>query len=359
MFTRLKNISQFGMMTVTASVMLINQVTASDAFKGDALYQQQQFEQALTVYLTAAEVGSPHVYYQLGTMYFKGQGTEPDTLTALLWFSLAAEYQFNDSANIIRQIMQNIDDKKKNDINKLINDFKQKYGKQYVENKYLPEIITANLNKKVIFDASNIFKFKMAHQGGSMDPIIFSRIPDRKTSLLFYLALLDYDVAPDGSRRNMLKAHYTGGEKLMERTMFSLSLTPLPQPTFEGKYINFMHRLHLGASLPSIDHSYMFRKHKTLYLWAKGKIKQLKEGNTSQDKYKYKYKYKYAIMLMLCPWYPQEEGEAVSLLKSLAEQGHVNSQYEYGLYLYREQIAPAEGIKWLSLASQFGLARSQ
>ena len=393
-FTRLKKISQFGIITVATSTMLMNQAIATDAFRGDALYQQQNFEQARIAYLASAEVGSPHVYYQLGTIYFKGQGTEANTLSALLWFSLAAEYQFNDSENIVSQIMQNIDDKNKPEINKLINNFKQRYGKQKIKNKYLPELITANLDKKVTFggegthetenDATDqLFgvtsssklsddQFDQFDDLNDIDPFaVFDELdalaedeeeeeevelnpeaPQKTNPLdLPYLATIDYDVAPDGSIRNMEKVFSEGRAGNIKTAMYNYSLITLAKPTFDGKRVNFINRGYMG--IQRYDLMQIRALHKDIYDWVRRSVRKFTKSNTTEDKYKH------AMLLLNYPWFPREEGLAESLLKDLAEQGHVNSQYEYGLYLYREQIDPAEAIKWLSLASQFGLAKAQ
>ena len=391
MFTQLKQISKFGVFILGTSVMLINQAAANDAFKGDALYEQQHFEQARIEYLAAAKVGSPHVYYQLGTMHYKGQGTEANTLSALLWFSLAAEYQYNDAENIVAQIMQNIDKQKKPDVESLINDFKQIYGKQQISNKYL----TANLDKKITFggegthdtenDATDqLFgvtsssklsddqfdEFYTVDSFENVDPFadlmdeyefedlnenedqLIQNAPMKKNPLdLPFLATIDYDVAPDGSIRNIDKVYGEGRAGNINTAMYNYSLITLAKPTFEGKRVNFINRGHIG--IHRYDLMQIRGKHKDIHRWVRRSLKKLTESNTPQDNYKR------AMMLLYYPWYPREEGLAESLLKNLAEQGHVYSQYEYGSYLYREQIAPAEAIKWLSLASQFGLAKAQ
>ena len=372
MFTRLKKMSKYGTITLGVSVMLINQATATDAFKGDTLYDQQDFEQAHSAYLAAAEVGNPHVYYQLGTMHYKGQGTEANTLSALLWFSLAAEYQYNDSENIVAQIMQNIDEQKKPNVESLINDFKQKYGKQQINNKYLPELITANLDKKITFGGEGIHDtqndatdqlFGITNTSSKLSDDVFEQFDDFddwdpfaeldvyegfvRTPLDWpYLATIDYDVAPDGSIRNIDKVYAEGRAGNIATGIYNYSLLTLAQPTFEGKRVNFINRGHIG--IHRYDLMQIRGKHKDIHRWVRRSLKKLAEGNTPQDSYKR------AMMLLYYPWYPREEGLVESLLKDLAEQGHVHSQYEYGLYLYREQINPEEAIKWLSIASQIG-----
>lgn len=396
--SQLKKNCKVGCLALSISGILVCTASANNAFKGDALYQQNNFEQALTAYIAAAEMGSPHVYYQLGAMYYKGQGTKPNYLSALLWFSLAAEYQFSDSEKIFNQLFDNIDEKDKTNIHTLIDDFKQKYGKQKIHDKYLPELITANLEKTVTFggegsyetenDASDkLFgitssnkltddEFDDFNDLDDADPFaIFDDLdavdeenedenqtegggaliqdaPEKKNPLdLPYLAVIDYDVAPDGSIRNINKIYSEGRAGNIKTAMYDYSLLTLGKPTFDGKRVNFINRGYIGIN--RYDLMEIRGKHKDIYDWVRRSVRKLEKSDSSHDKYKL------AMLMQYYPWFPQEKGQSVSLLKELAELGHVNSQYEYGLYLYREQTDVAEAIKWLSLAGQFGMADAQ
>jgi TPR repeat protein len=396
---KLKKISNLIITTLSSSMIMMNIATASNAFEADDFYQQQDYEQARIAYLAAAEVGSPHVYYQLGTMYYKGQGTKTNTLNALLWFSLASEYQFNDSEQIVAQLMNNVDEKHRADVELLINNFKYKYGKQQVANKYLPVLITANLNKKVTFggegvhdtrndetdrlfgitstnklsdaefddfnDLDDLSPFDVFNTWDTEDTFgdedenelgdggaLIQDAPTKKSPLdLPFLATIDYDVAPDGSIRNIDKVYGEGRAGNIKTAIYNYSLLTLAKPTFDGKRVNFINRGHIG--IHRYDLMQIRGKHKNIYDWVRRYIKKLEKDDTPQNNYKR------AMLMLYYPWFPQEEGQAASLLEKLAEKGHVKSQYEYGLYLYREQIDIEQAIKWLSLASQYGDSNAQ
>ena len=380
-------------------LMKIGTATAADVFTADAFYQQQNYEKALLAYLAAAETGSPHAYYQLGTLYYKGQGTTANNIDALLWFSLAAEHQFNDAENIVNQLLDSMDEKNKTNIRLLMARFIKKYGKELVEKQYLPELIKTNLDKKVTFggigknvnnhDVSNelfglktihnlsdftlgddynnsfdnsfdspfidSFEFEEAGENGSVveefGDVQGSQPQKRNPLDLPYLAVIDYEVAPDGSLRNIMEEYSQGRAGNIKTAIYNYSLYNFPKPTFEGERIKFIHRGYLGIA--RYKSAQARDKYKDLYAWVRSTNKKLEKENTHQSKYKR------AMLLLYYPWLPQVEGLAVSILKTLSEEGYVNSQYQYGLYLYREQVDVEQGIKWLSLASQFGLAKAQ
>jgi TPR repeat protein len=393
--TLLKKPLQLTRLALVMSVMVICSASATNAFKGDDFYQQENFKQALSAYMAAVDMGSPHVYYQLGTIYYKGLGTKPNYLSALLWFSLAAEYEFSDAEKVFNLLIKNIDEKTKANIHTLINDFKKKYGKQQIQDKYLPELITANLNKKVTFggkgtlntqsdEADKLFGIQSTASLPEIDTdddydngfnnyfgspfdgfnddeneisndefgdIQGASIQKRNPLDLPYLAVIDYEIAADGSIRSITKEYAKGRAGNIKTALYDFSLYTRSKPTFSGERVNFIHREYLGLAKWGLGR--IRAKHKDLYDWVRRENKKLSKQNTNQSHFKQ------AMLLTYYPWFPQEKGFAVSLLKKVAEQGYVYAQYEYGLYLYRKQKDPAKAIEFLSLASQFGLSKAQ
>lgn len=365
---------------VSVSLLLMPFASASTAFTANNLYHQQNYEQARIAYLDAAKLGNPHVYYQLGTIYYKGEGIKSNLLSSIIWFSLAAEYQYNDSENIVAQLIATVAEDHRTDVYQLIESYKKTHGKKAITEKYLPQTITANLNKKVTFgregsidnhyeNANELFDFNEVAESFSEDLTFdgsddieegesFDDSYDQTTrsikkdpSQLPFLAVIDYDIAPDGSIRNITNSYMKGRAANLEAAIHHFSLHSLPAPTFDGKRINFIHRGYLGIASYPIDK--VKTQHKNFYDWGRRTIKKLKQSEVPQDRFKY------AMALIYFPWIIQEEGTAPSILKALAEEGHVKAQFEYGLYLYREQIDPEQALKWLSLASQFGLTKAQ
>ncbi|MGJ8630572.1 MAG: tetratricopeptide repeat protein [Glaciecola sp.] len=357
---------------LAALFMCVNTAVVASVFEADNFYRQQNFEQARLLYLSAAEVGSPHAYYQLGTIYFKGQGTPANITSALIWFSLAAEYQYNDSGNIVRQLIENIPAEKRINVDALVSAFKKKYGKQQIEKKYLPEIITANLNEKVTFgddskldNTDDVLDEINDEFFNTEDDFIFEDDDEEQelgtadsftssSSSLLNLpifAVIDHDVAADGSIRNITKLHTIGRQANINSRIYELSINDQPKPSFKGQPTHFINRRYIG--LAKYSRARLRNNHGELYGSVRRTVKKLLKNERPDDKYKY------AMMMLYFPWLEQHEGETLALLQTLSKEGHVNAQYEYGLYLYREQIDPAQAIKWLSLASQSGLAKAE
>lgn len=57
----------------------------------------QYYERAFNLYMKLAEQGNPEAQYQLGNLYFSGDGVEFDLDEALAWYRSAAD-QGNEKA---------------------------------------------------------------------------------------------------------------------------------------------------------------------------------------------------------------------------------------------------------------------
>lgn len=59
---------------------------SADIFKADSYFERQEYILARSAYLEAAQIGSPHAYYQLGIIYLRGLDIHQDSIRALIWF---------------------------------------------------------------------------------------------------------------------------------------------------------------------------------------------------------------------------------------------------------------------------------
>ncbi|MGJ8681211.1 tetratricopeptide repeat protein [Paraglaciecola sp.] len=361
-----------------------------DVFQADEYFAKQQYELARKEYSDAAIVGNPHAYYQLGTLYYKGLGVKQDSITALVWFSLAAEYQYYDSEDIVKEMLKTLSEPKYNYFSEIILAFKNKFGKQIVDAQFFPEIDETNLALRVTFDGegklSNTFhdpdllladygdesnfsgefnfddEFSDENGGtpglppasqftanGNIDgslAFVRPRFTDltRKNPFL----VIDYEVGPDGSIRNISELQTIGySRRVLER--FAQNSTA--EPSFNGERVNFINRSYLGTA--DYDSFEIRNRYKQLYSRIGRYVKRWKNSDTLQDKYQY------AMALTKFSWLKREEGEAEKRLKVLAEAGHAKAQYEYGLTLYREQKDIKQAIHWISEASKYGLSEAE
>ena len=95
-------------------------VSAADIFKADGHFAAKEFELAKEEYLKGAQVGNPHAYYQLSTMYQQGLGVEKDALNALIYLSLAADYDLEKANTTLENLLEPLDDATKKTIDRVL-----------------------------------------------------------------------------------------------------------------------------------------------------------------------------------------------------------------------------------------------
>ncbi|WP_019026088.1 tetratricopeptide repeat protein [Colwellia piezophila] len=350
---------------------------AGNIFDGDNYFLQKQYDLALKEYMTAAEVGNPRACYQLGVIYYHGLGTKIDNFKALIWFSLAADHSYENATEIVDEILANVPAEKKEKVIKLVKTFQKSFGKKSIDSKYYPELLTKNINHKINFgDKKDLEKVDVSiddyfdmdlstaenlDEDSFDDPFVDDDLEgspklqdnsnqDNYNRLLNgpYFLIADYDIAPDGSIRNISPIQSLG---MPERALYNLAMTSLPKPQFLNRGVHFVNRSYLGVA--SYDKFRVRKEHKRLYFRIRRMADKLAKSDLPQDDYKR------AMLLMNFPWLSQETGEVDKLLKNAAEQGHNLAKYEYGLKLYREQQDIKQAIYWLSAATKQGNSQAQ
>jgi TPR repeat protein len=346
----------------------------------DNYFLQKKYDLAIKEYLDVAQIGNPTAYYQLGVIYDQGLGTNTDSLKALIWFSLSAEYGYEDSAELAEQLLANISAEQRDQAIALVSYFQKSFGKENIDNRYYPKLITKNVESKIYFgekkgqhgadfiideniisDSSNAENIIEENLNDTIDP--FDEDEMDNNADIQHLAtqgsynrllggpsflIADYDIAPDGSIRNITPVQTIG---IADKTIKNLKYNQLPTPKFIDKGVHFVNRSYLGIA--GYDKLRIRREHQALYYRVKKKLSKYSKSNLPQDQYKH------AMLLINFPWLTQEEGEADKLLKNAAEHGHTIAKYEYGLKLYRDQIDIDQAIYWLSEATKQGNSNAQ
>tara|TARA_B100000809_G_scaffold19840_2_gene17464 strand:- start:11812 stop:13347 length:1536 start_codon:yes stop_codon:yes gene_type:complete len=351
---------------------------ANTIFVADQSFLQKNYLKARTEYQAAAEIGNPRAYYQLGAIHHQGLGTEINKVTALVWFSLAAEYHYDNSVEIVEFLMAGIPQDQKVLVQSYIDKFQKQYGQASINAKYFPVLKKDNLTTEVHFgDESELsgkhssfdddiddFDSQFSSLENSMDDNFggedefggdslqsYSSVYITTNDALFnkpYFLVVDYDIAPDGSRRDFVPRQTMG---VINKGLYELSLSTLPQPKFKGENIHFVNRTFLGIA--NYDIFRIRRDYGVLYRKVRRLVNKLKTSNTPQDKYQY------AQILMNFTWLKPKVGQVDSLLKNAAQEGHSEAQFEYGLKLYREQKDLQQAIYWIARASKEGLSQAE
>lgn len=367
---------------ICSLVLLISlPVIAGNILVADNYFVKKQYNLAMKEYLTGAQLGDPRAYYQLGIIHYKGLGTKTDSFKALIWFSLAAEHYYDNSSLIVDELLANVPTAQKNRAITLIDSFKKSFGKQSVNSKYHPKILVNNIDSKVYFGEQKDFEEIDASidENIEMDQLITDSFDQNQLEDSFedpfaeddssnginfkdittsgnsnrlldgpYLLIADYDIAPDGSIRNISPIRSIGPSK---DAIYNLTTSSLPKPKFNNKGVHFVNRSYLGVA--GFDKFRIRREHHTLYNRVRRMAAKYAKSDLPQDKYKH------AMLLMNFPWLTQEIRDVDTLLKSAAEQGNTLAKFEYGLKLYREQKDIKQAIYWISEATKQGNSQAQ
>ena len=274
--------------------------------------------------------------------------------------------------------MTGIPEEQKARMQSYIDDFQKRFGKSSTDAKYFPVLKQENLTAKVSFgddselsgqyntldddirdfdnhlsslDSAMDAGFNGEDEFGGDSVGLYHEANMPTDDELFnkpYFLVVDYDIAPDGSRRDFVPIQTLGRIK---KGLYELASSSLPQPTFKGENVHFVNRTSLGIANYDIfrirnDYRYLYTKIRRL-------VNKVKTSDKPHDKYQY------AVMLMNFSWLKREPEQVDVLLKSAAQAGHTQSQFEYGLKLYREQKDPQQAMYWITQASKDGLTQAE
>ncbi|MBU3020422.1 tetratricopeptide repeat protein [Aestuariibacter sp. A3R04] len=328
---------------------------AVNVLKANTEFKHKNYALAVPLYLESALLGNAHAQYQLGVMYSKGLGVETDAVSALVYFSLAAEKQYYNAEALVNNMLSSLDESQLMLVKQVVNEVKQKHLLH--QQQYLPELNHNTLDQKVTFDGNdelerNIY-FEALNEFQNFDDELNSMEEDDVTDLVLVVnnpgfLVVENDVASDGSVRYVSVVQKSGNT---QRYLNAYKLFPLSKPVLNGKPAAFVHRAYLGAAIS--DQFTLNKEIPSLYRETRRIVRTAKSNPSLASLYEY------AMAMVVFPWMQSEAGEAEALLKQLAVKGHPAAMYEYGMQLYLSQKAIPEAIHWITEASKFGLVRAE
>lgn len=336
----------FGLLIPTGS-------NAANIFKADAHFTAKNYKLAEEAYLNAAKIGNPHALYQLGSMYHKGLGVEKDTLNALIYIARAADLGLEPAETALSKMLAGFNQDQRLAVKKILE--RDSNYKNSIERKYYPLVNQTAIKRNITFEGQN----QLSNQYFSDDLIedideyalddfsedeFYSPMTSTKEPFL----IIDHDVATDGSVRNITIVQEFGFSQTLLK---AYSLFPLPKPSFESQAVEFAHRVSLGSAV--FNKFTLIEKNEALYSSIFRHYKKLKKGTSLNDRYLL------TMALQNFPWLDNEETDLAANFLELAKQGHPGAMFEYGYLLLRKQENIPEAVKWIGLASSYGLARAE
>lgn len=343
---------------------------ANSIEQADIYFQQQQYKLAIDEYISLADGGNAKAYYQLGVIYYNGFGIEKSEAQALVWFALAAEYDFENSAEIVNELLSGVSAADQYKLLGIIAQFKKSYGKQGIQDKYFPQFNEANLSEKIIYsngkqldatyvttdegfiendDSSSIFEDELFDDEEGFTEQTFQSSKELENfNNRPYMLVVDYDIAPDGSRRNFNPVQVIGNP---DKGILDLSFSNALKPMFKGKSVNFVHRSYLGVA--NYGPFEIRRELGFLYSRVTRYVRKLADSKVPKEQYQH------AVALMHFTWLKQKEGQVEALLKNSSDGGYIPAQFEYGLLLYREQKNIKLAVELISKAALQGFTQAE
>ncbi|MFA3791983.1 tetratricopeptide repeat protein [Aliiglaciecola sp. SL4] len=358
----MKNLNKYLLSISITYLLTPSTIMAADIFKADKHYTNAEYTLAKRGYLEATKIGNPHAFYQLGIMYQKGLGVEKDPLSALIYISMAADYGLQNAKTALTNMLSTLDDEQRKTIEKVLNNSSNSNKKEIIKQTYFPIIKKETIDSKITFegqdhldtqyfadDYEEAFEENGEGQftdefGGDESDDFYAPMSTPKKPYL----IVDHDVAADGSKRNIMDVQKVGSSQSL---INEYSLFPTLKPSFQSQPVEFVHRVSMGAAV--YNKFTLIEKDEALYSSIYRRYKKLKNGKSLNDQYLF------AMTLQNFPWLEQEQGEVTKRLLSLAKQGHPGAMFEYGYLLLREQTNIPDAIKWIGVASTYGLARAE
>lgn len=94
---KLTRVGHFGILAVTALMVMVTQPALADFESGWIAYQKGDFRTALGAWRPLAQSGDPRAQFNLGHLYDEGKGVTQDAARAVEWWRKAAEQGFVDA----------------------------------------------------------------------------------------------------------------------------------------------------------------------------------------------------------------------------------------------------------------------
>ncbi|GEA12920.1 SEL1-like repeat protein [Alteromonas sp. KUL49] len=346
---------------LASSVLFFSSLVSADIFKADSQFTNQEYSAAYEGYLAASKLGNPHAHYQLANMYMKGLGVEQDMISAILYYALAAEYDFHNANAVLQSIYDSLPEETVSEVSKLIDGYIAQHGKVSINNAYFPVILEDKLSTKIMFGEDTVPQTKFYSEEVELQDY-FDEFEDEEGNISLEInaltppqppiLVIDHDIHWDGSVRHTEQLQKYGGTFDGTRELMDgIANYPLEVPTFDGKPVEFLSRAYMGAAV--YDKFTLVRRYENAY------EQILRQSNRLKTDPSLNAQYQYATALINFPWLKQDEGEAERILASLANLGHSPAMLEYGLLLYREQRELPAAIHWIAESAKYGLTRAE
>lgn len=312
----------------------------ADFGDGMALYKNKDFGAAFTEFKRLSELGDHDAQFNLGVMYYRGEGVEHDPITAYVWMFLANEGKGGEDVGnetIVQKIYSNFDAVQKSEADKKRAEFVAAYGEAALVAKLAPVLSDAAGDNEVrpTRAVTPLYpeKMKMRGKGGFVDLI--------------------YGVGKDGTTRDFSVLDAT------EKDFIESALNALRAYQFEPVIVNGRTTDSYGRTMRVLYKMHESPVDSRKVLHSISELRGKAQNGTPVDQFKYAY------FLELVPSFTKIKVDRRDVNRwyySSASAGNVKAQFSLGKNLLYGQACTADAVKsfyWLEKASSKGVSDAQ
>ncbi|WKE65822.1 TonB family protein [Gallaecimonas kandeliae] len=152
---------------LSTSLLLAASPAFADFNDGLKAYLAKDYPKALAEFQAAAQLGHPNAQFDLGAMYFNGEGMSKNLVEAYAWFSVAADNGFAGADNAKTQVLERLTQPQRQAALDLAHHRLAKAGHQALVQSLLPEIrITTDApDAKPVARVDPIYPISAARKG--------------------------------------------------------------------------------------------------------------------------------------------------------------------------------------------------
>lgn len=130
-----------GLIPLVLGMALCAPVFSADFDTTLAAYEQQKYAEALTGFRQTAKLGHARSQFNLGVMYYKGQGVPADSVEAVVWLSLAADNGDEQATKYVEKLRAKLNAEQRGEFETRLKSARDTYGSEAVRKRWLPVFV--------------------------------------------------------------------------------------------------------------------------------------------------------------------------------------------------------------------------
>ncbi len=332
-----QSIAACAIITVLSPIVKADLVTAYQA------YQEKDYSLAAEHFLQSAKLGHAKAQSVMAQLYLHGAGVEKDMLKSYLFYQLANSNQpSSELARNAKAVFAHLSEQQKQQATKALEDYQSKWGKQALQDSIFPVI------------ADKPFVLRPGKRLTGSRQVSGSVFAVKRTTLSS--AIVEFDVAPDGSVRDVAVLYNYYGNKSSLRDMVKESYQnkhkKINKPLHQA---HFIERQRNTWAQTTVTFEYLKEESPKIYRHIRQLQSHVEEGKADAQ-------YQLAMYILAFPALQTSKREGFELIKAAAEAGHIKAATEYARFLILGKYTKRDidaGIDYLVKAAKSGESRAQ